>query len=655
MRCRVTVHALAWAMLCLSLGGCCWCGRDYWHEPVIPDLANRGSETRRVSAWQGPPDARGGTPRGASQIALLRRELAASRDPWIACELAESLCAQAAAADRQELPDSSELYYQAAGYSWIAVQLDPSNSATRQRAREIYHAALARMLVTVRRDGRYRSGVGLQLGATEGAHGVPLATYGFSWKQDDFQELVPVGEYESELVSRRQSRPGWGVPVVVLRSTRTGGYVEERFLFPRPAFVGTVILRPDAEQWLSAEVPVPTAVLECYNPRRVTSIDTDGVQTPLAADLSAAFALASVDRSSNEVNPLLWFLEPDKVEDEGLLFLEPYQPGKIPVVLVHGLISSPRTWLDMANDLLATPGFEQQFQIWAFRYPTGRAFLGSAAHLRRDMQAAVATVDPSEVDPAMQQMVLVGHSMGGLIVKLQVVASGDALWHAVASQPLAKVKADDETRTVLAEAFYFEPLPFVRRVVFIATPHGGSSWAARPVGRVSASLVRHDSQDSRRFRQLIADNPEVFSGWLERRFPTSIDLLNRRNELLQTIYRLPIQPPVHAHSVIGTGKSMCVAGPADGIVPVASARLPDAESEFYVDATHTWIHRRSETVAELARILRLHAAECGLAPGKQGGRGSLADRDAGRARVVCPPKNPDPVFPAAAWPLRRQR
>ena len=620
--------------------------------PTWP-IAHR--ERAGVSAWQGPADAGGGTPCGATQIALLRRELAASRDPSIACELAESLCAQAAAADRQELPDASDLYYQAAGYSWIAVQLDPSNSATRQRAREIYHAALARMLVTVRRDGRYRSGVGLQLGASEGEHGVPLATYGFSWKQDDFQELVPVGEYENELVSRRQSRPGWGVPVVVLRSTPTGGYVEERFLFPQSAFVGTVILRPDVEQWLTADSPTPAAVLECYNPRRVTSIDTDGVQTPLAADLSAVFALANTNGSRNEINPLLWFLEPDKVEDEGLLFLEPYQPGKIPVVLVHGLISSPRTWLDMANDLLATPGFEQQYQIWAFRYPTGRAFLGSAAHLRRDLQAVLATVDPSGVDPAMRQMVLVGHSMGGLIAKLQVVASGDVLWNTVASQPLAGIKADDEMRTILAEAFYFEPLPFVRRVVFIATPHGGSSWAARPVGRVSASLVRHDSQDSRRFRQLIADNPEVFSDWLERRFPTSIDLLNRRNDLLQAIYRLPIQPPVHAHSVIGTGKPMCVAGPADGIVPVTSARLPDAESEFYVEATHTWIHRHPETVAEVVRILRQHAAECGLARVGKWGRDSFAVRDAGRVRVARPPKNPDPIVPAAAGSLPRQR
>ena len=135
------------------------------------------------------------------------------------------------------------------------------------------------------------------------------------------------------------------------RTVPTGAYREDRFLFPGVTFAATIVLRPDVNRWVSGTVDGPgPAGLEAYDPLRVSSIDTDGVRTPLAADLTAPFARSIVD-AEDPVNPLLWFLEPDAVQGEGLFFLEPYQREKIPIVFVHGLLSEPKTWVVMANDL----------------------------------------------------------------------------------------------------------------------------------------------------------------------------------------------------------------------------------------------------------------------------------------------------------------
>jgi hypothetical protein len=197
--------------------------------------------------------------------------------------------------------------------------------------------------------------------------------------------------------------------------------------------------------------------------------------------------------------------------------------------------------------------------------------------------------------------------MGGLVSKLQVIPSGDCLWRSIANQPFEQVVTDPVIRSTIRKGLFFEPVSNVRRVIFLATPHKGSSWAARPLGRMAACLVQRDSQESIHFQQLVDTNPGVFSEEVNRRLPSSVDMLNSDSQLLQTIDRIPIPPRVPYHSVIGTGRPMC-GRPADGVVSVESARLPGAESEFYVDATHTRVHRRPETVAEVARILGEHLA-----------------------------------------------
>ena len=225
---------------------------------------------------------------------------------------------------------------------------------------------------------------------------------------------------------------------------------------------------------------------------------------------------------------------------------------------------------------------------------------------RKNLNAALAELRASGPDPALDHMVLVGHSMGGLIAKAQISCSGDCMWRSIANRPLSQIVATPEMRNSLQEQFYFAPQPAIRPVVFIAVPHGGSTLATRCIGQVGSCLVSPEDEAKARHRQLMADNPGVFSGEMRRRIPTSIDLLESRSKILQALYHLPVNPHVTMHSIIGNGRYSIHEGKGDGVIGVPSARHRGVASELLVPASHTDIHERSETICEVWRILCEH-------------------------------------------------
>jgi pimeloyl-ACP methyl ester carboxylesterase len=235
--------------------------------------------------------------------------------------------------------------------------------------------------------------------------------------------------------------------------------------------------------------------------------------------------------------------------------------------------------------------------------------LDSAAALREQLQQAVATVDPLGTVPALRQMVLVGHSMGGLLAKLQVTSSGSAIWSRVANRPLETIVADEGTKARLRRDVFFEPSPLVRRVVFVGTPHGGSSLASNCVGRIAASYIEPSSEATRIHQTLIQYNPNTFTPDVMKGFPNSIDLLEPTSRLLAVMRQLPVNPQVRMHSIIGRGYPMLISGDSDGVVPVSSARHPGVQTEDFVRAWHTQLHSHPETLQALLRILSVHYAE----------------------------------------------
>lgn len=518
---------------------------------------------------------------------------------------AETALAEALNLESRDCEACVDSYFYAAVLTLPEVmsQLD-ENSRPVGRAADIHHSALSKLVDAGQRYRRFVPGQGLQVNTVSGSHFIPARFHGFHWQPSDFDRLIPAGDYTARDLLHHYRCEGIGVATVVVRQKREG----EPFRQPQQVFPATLVLNAVGG---GKERPLCPFVLDFFDPLRISSTEIEGCGVQICRDLSApvAWRMSTVDRDY-----LRDFLHPGSTsQDLGLFMLEPFQPGRIPLVFVHGLLSDRLTWVSLANEIIARPELLDRYQIWGFEYSTGEPFLAGAELLRRQLQEVQQQFDPDGRDPALRQTVLVGHSMGGLVSKLQVTSSGTQLWDSICSRPLESLQTTEEVRGKLASSFFFEPSPLVSRVIFVGTPHRGSPWAQRPVGRLGSSLVEEPATMEAVHSQLVCDNPGVFSREFSGGIPTSIDVLNPDSGLLQAIDRLPVAPGVHLHTIAGSGYWMRGAGDSDSVVPLSSSVHFQAESEKIIHAKHGKLHQAESGIDELLSILQLHAAQSGLA------------------------------------------
>ena len=530
--------------------------------------------------------------------------------------LAELHYAAGARAEEAQSESCVDLFYQSAGFAYFALfgpASPPADAKGDERLREIYNSSLARLINDGQIHGRLDPKKRLMVQTPGGARTIPLVQQTGPWHLDDNDQLMVVGDYEPLEFKKRYGQSGLGVALVAVRNHRGDGTARDQFLFEKHPFALTAVLYPDLESLVGHQKVLTVAHhdssearLELYDSFRVRAIDISGRQVPLSADLSAPLQY-SMDSSRQFQFDLIGFRKPDTVAKmSGLFLLEPYQPGKIPVVFVHGLLSDPDTWDELLNELRADPEFHERFQFAVYMYPTGNPFLVSAGHLRQSLQEMQKLNDPKDPDPALQNMVLIGHSMGGVLSRFQVTRSDDKVWEMFAHQPFEKLRAPADTRRMLHDSFFFEPQPFVKRVVFIGTPHKGSTLARNILARICSSLVTPPRAILQIRDQLLADNPGILNPTLAKQFPTSVEDLATGSPILDTMQTLPFNPQVHLHSIVGYGKFFPLLQPGDGFVPVSSAHLDGVESELFVKSEHMKIHKEPESVKEVKRILRLH-------------------------------------------------
>ena len=516
----------------------------------------------------------------------------------LAC--AERAYAQALHLEKQDDAACVDYFFQAATCAWPHVQAcSCSKCGPSCRATKIYHSSLIKLITAGRCFKRLNPKCGLTVNTSAGRQVVPTSYHGFVWQPDDFDRVLPVGAYSTKELKRNYRCDGLGVSTVVIRCRRRC----EMFRRPRQVFGATVVLRPVT----GTETSTCNYILEFFDPLRVNSVAIANCQAPLKRDLTApiAYLLSHADR-----NGFANFLHPGSTtEDTGLFMIEPYQPGKIPVIIVHGLLSQPFTWADLANEIRARPDLVERYQFWGFEYATGEPFLKSAAKLRRQLYQVRAQTDPKGADSALSRIVLVGHSMGGLVSKLQTTYSGNQLWRSVSCRSFDSLVTTTCTRAELAESFFFGPVPMISRVVYIGTPHKGSVWAETLIGRLGSLLVREPSSMEDEHAQLIRDNPNCFSDEFTKRIPTSVDLLKPDSPLLRAIDHLPKSSTVPEHTILGEGYFMLRAGDSDKVVPVTSASKAGVASEKRIHEKHGDLHESDEGIREVICILRKHALE----------------------------------------------
>jgi len=289
----------------------------------------------------------------------------------------------------------------------------------------------------------------------------------------------------------------------------------------------------------------------------------------------------------------------------GLFMLHPYHPNMIPVVFVHGTASSPARWAEMANELLGDPAIASRYQLWFFLYNSGNPIVLSAMRLRESLQAVRRDVDPEGKDGALNQMVVIGHSQGGLLTKMMVVDSGNRFWNNVTSVPFDQAQLDPETRDLGSRAMFFKPQPFVTRVIFIATPHRGSYMASNPIVKFGNKFINLPGGLA---RTAVALGNLRESSMMGTPFtiPTALDNMDSSNRFIKALSAPPIAPGVHAHSIIPVKGTGPVDDGNDGVVEYKSAHIGGVESQLVVRSGHS-TQATPETIEEVRRILYEHA------------------------------------------------
>lgn len=510
---------------------------------------------------------------------------------------------------------ASDAFYAACEAAWNAVWTCPGSMEILAEAGQLYNDALAGLLEAGQTTGRL-SPDGLWIGPKWKPLCVPLVGKALPVADCEIEAIEVFCPPGDKRITRQHLRTGFGVPVVVRVRRGPMGTADAEFAADRQSITATAVLRfalPGSENFLEKFAgPLSRdhapAILDLANPVEIAAVHIGPARPPLAADLTMPLLdmLAGMPKAS-----LAGFLQPFSSGDSAprLEFLEPHRPGRIPVVFIHGLASDEGTWFDLINELRTWPTFHRRFEPWLFRYPTGAGFMLSSASLRRQLRTAIARLDPDCTDTALDNVVLIGHSMGGLHAKMQVVSSGTAMWDAIACRPVTELRARPELQRLVANTYFFEPLPFVKRVVYVATPHKGSTLATLGIGRVAAMTVQPPPVPTAIHREIVTMNPDFFRPEFEKRVPTSIDILEPSSTALTALNSL--QPPcwVTTHSIIGKAHASLVSGGDDCVVSVESARAPGVVSELIVPASHTKVHHHPEAVAEIKRILAQHLHE----------------------------------------------
>ena len=410
------------------------------------------------------------------------------------------------------------------------------------------------------------------------------------WRAQHF-DLIPTDELDlhGKFIVPRVTRSGIGAPLVAVR-TPNAPIIRQPFLPSRVYLAVTAV----------AQFSGRKCELEFIDPLARETANVSGRNLPAAADFTAPLALG-LSREHPEKSAVPATLNPGKFAyTERLIQVQPYDPKKIPVVFVHGLQATPVTWAPMVNALWADPVLRRNYQVWVFNYPSGFPIPYSAMLLRRQLEAL------NKAFPNHRPIVLVGHSMGGILSRLMISDShGDKFWRDFFGRPPAETKISPESMALLKEALIFKPRRDVARVIFISTPHRGSVIAQGPIGRFASSLIRRPSEFVRLGPEIMqASVVQQEPGVMKlKRMPNSIDTLAPNDPFVKSMNTLPLAKGIPYHSIIGDRGRGDTPNSSDGVVPYWSSHVSGAKSEKIVPSGHG-ANQNREAIAEVIRILK---------------------------------------------------
>ena len=398
---------------------------------------------------------------------------------------------------------------------------------------------------------------------------------------------------------RSHTRPGIGVPVVAWRPNDNSDKWD--------------MLRPPEGIFAPA-----TALLEgrsddhwrlrFLSPYTRESVFVGARSYPLAANFTAPIAKLARTAEAFRRTGFRGMLNSSAIaRREKLYLIQRYDPDRIPLLMVHGLQSTPVSLLNLVNDLCADPEIYGRYQIWQYHYRTGTPVLYNAAVFRRILKETLSMLDPLGADFATNNLVVLGHSMGGILAHTLICDSEYKLWDSVITVRPEVFASDPNTSSVITAIYLFERERRVRRAILVSVPHRGSVIADNWIGNLGQSLYRADREVQEAFRSLLENHLDQINPFIVRLIKegklSSIRTLSANSPALMALAAIP--PAVPFHSIIGQRNPGPVDTGSDGVVAYASSHLDGAESETIIPFSHeAFLH--PDAVTEIKRILRAH-------------------------------------------------
>lgn len=500
--------------------------------------------------------------------------------------------------------DLANSYYTASAlysYAFLAAMDNPKEepySAIRVQMIQLYNAAVNEIFAFLHQKKLYRKNGFSITTPTDKRITFKPPVYHLPLAPEHYADFKLCADFETRNLTHATRHFGFGAPLIcelIEDHASTGSLYAKDQMMPATLIVNFTF---NDKKNTHAEL--------VFNDTREISHCTIGKhQVPLAMDFSTPIAYMA--KKPLPMNHFLYMLYPERTASmQGLYRFEAFNDKRIPVVLVHGLMSNTRTWMQMLNTLQNDPDIRKYYQFWGFSYSSGNPILFSARQFRDALKAEREKLLKQGKSVEMfDRMVVVGHSMGGLLAKTTIMDTGDAVANEILKQLPENVTFNDldtQQQSVLKDILFFEHLPFVKRVIFIAVPHRGSDFATNIIGRIGSALITLPSN-------IVSSINGIVRGVLlldkKMELPTGIDNLMPDSHALAALNNVAFVPGVPYHSIIGNQDKAGVPSGSDGIVPYLSSHLDGVQSELVVKSDHS-AQQNPLCIQEVRRILLQH-------------------------------------------------
>lgn len=421
-------------------------------------------------------------------------------------------------------------------------------------------------------------------------------------------ELVAASALTFKGLRNQYRRDGLGAELVAVFASSVVKQEDENKPWSETPFPSVTVMLRFPGNSIESVLAGNQVELQGFDPHKNVSVDVRGIRVPLAANFTSGYGLW-LARSGFAQESLLSLIGRSETLDKPRIYLmQPFDPNRRVILMLHGLASSPEAWVNVANEVLGDEELRQNFQIWQVYYPTNLPLPFNNREIRDAVDATLKNFDPQGSRRASRDMVLIGHSMGGVLARLMVSDSGDQLWESVLDRYSISRQREQRLRQKIEPYVIFKAMPQPTRAIFIAAPHRGTPYAENRFARFVSGLIRLPATVLSRVTeigQLLVNSDNASDEPLVGAI-NSIKNLSDQDPFVQESAKLPIPDRVKFHSIMGNDTpKLALEESSDGVVPYASAKLDGAASELVVNSWHS-VQETPEAIVEIRRILREH-------------------------------------------------